>query len=105
MRQALIALAAIFAALAAPGIARADEAADRTAAIRLCRAEVSAQAGLEADSVRFDQVRVRPRLVRVDLDVWRNGRLQNVRCDVTRRHGEVEIASIAPALQSVRAAR
>jgi hypothetical protein len=105
MRQALFSFAAVVAALAVPGIARADEAGDRSAAIRLCRAEVSTQAGLEADNVRFDQVRVRPRLVRVDLDVWRNGQLQNVRCDVTRRNGEVEIASITPALQSVAAAR
>jgi hypothetical protein len=36
--------------------------------------------------------------------VWRDGRLQNVRCEVTRNAGELVIASITPALQTASAA-
>lgn len=92
-----IALAAV---LFVPGVASADDVSDRSEAIRLCRAEVSAQAGVEADAVRLDQVRVRPRAVRVDIDLWQDGRLQNVRCDVARAGGELNIASITPAVQT-----
>lgn len=82
-----------------------DNAADRTAAIQLCRAEVASQAGIEADTVRLDQVALRPRLVRVDFDLWRDGNLQNIRCEVSRAGGELQIASITPALQTVAVAR
>lgn len=91
------------AAFAVPGVATADDVSDRTEAIRLCRAEVASQAGLDANSVRLDQVRVRGTTIRVDLDVWTDGALQNVRCDVARNRGEVTIASITPALQTASA--
>jgi hypothetical protein len=92
------------AVLASPTAAFADNVGDRTAAIQLCRAEVAAQAGVEAGQVRLDQVRLRARLVRVDFDLWRNGDLQNISCEVTR--GEtLTIASITPALQTVAAAQ
>jgi hypothetical protein len=81
----------------------ANDVEDRTQAIRLCRAEVSARAGVVADEVRLDQARVRPRLVRVDLDVWTNGQLQNIRCDV-QRGDTLEIADITPTLQTAQAA-
>lgn len=93
------------AVLASPTAAFAgDNVADRSNAIQLCRAEVAAQAGAEADQVRLDQVRLRPRLVRVDFDLWRNGDLQNIRCEVTRGE-QLTIASITPALQTVAAAQ
>ncbi|HYD88140.1 MAG TPA: hypothetical protein VEA80_11735 [Vitreimonas sp.] len=91
------------AAFAIPGVAAADDVSDRTEAIRLCRAEVSSQAGLDIADVRLDQVRVRGTSIRVELDVWRDGDLQNVRCDVARNRGEVTIASISPAIQTASA--
>ncbi|QGZ96278.1 hypothetical protein [Terricaulis silvestris] len=93
------------AVLASPTAAFAgDNVADRTAAIRLCRAEVVAQTGAETGQVRLDQVNVRARLVRVDFDYWRNGDLQNIRCEVTR--GEpLAIASITPTLQTAAVAQ
>lgn len=100
-----MALTAVLAVLVVPSIASADDVADRTQAIALCRAEVTAQAGADA-TVRLDQVQVRPRAVRVDFDLWRNNHLQNVRCDVTRARGqELTIASITPALQTASIAR
>jgi hypothetical protein len=101
----LLAFAVMAAAvLSAPTVAHAgDTVSDRNAAIQLCRTEVTARAA-DADSVRFDQVRVRAAVVRVDFDVWRNGQLQNVRCDVTRG-ASLEIASITPELQAVASAR
>jgi hypothetical protein len=95
---------ALAAVLVIPGVASADDIADRNQAISICRAEVQARAGADA-SVRFDQVRVRPRAVRVDLDLWRNGQLQNVRCDVARGQGPLTIASISPTLQTASLAR
>jgi hypothetical protein len=90
----------------APHAAFAGEnVADRTAAIQLCRAEVASQAGVEADTVRLDQVALRPRVVRVDFDLWRDGNLQNIRCEVSRGGGELQIASITPALQTAAVAR
>ena len=100
MRKFVLSAIVFGALLAAPSVAVANDVSDRSAAIRLCRAEVSAQAGASASEVRLDQVRVRPRAVRVDLDVWRDGNLQNVRCDVTRGDGELTIAAITPALQT-----
>lgn len=105
MKNFLMSAMALTAVLVIPTVASADDVADRSAAIALCRAEVTAQAGADA-TVRLDQVQVRPRAVRVDFDLWRNNRLQNVRCDVTRARGEqLTIASITPALQTASIAR
>ena len=98
MRNFLMSAMALSAVLMIPGVASADDVSDRNQAISLCRAEVQAQAGADA-TVRLDQVRVRPRAVRVELDLWRNGQLQNVRCEVTRGQ-ELTIAAITPALQT-----
>lgn len=95
--------AAALAAFMIPGVAAADDVADRTEAIRLCRAEVVSQTGLDAGSVRLDQVRVRGTSIRVDLDVWRDGSLNNVRCDVARNRGDLTIAQITPAQQTASA--
>ena len=51
-----------------------------------------------ADQVRFDKVRTRLASVRVDFDVWRDGQLTNVRCEVARNAGDLTIASISPNL-------
>lgn len=99
MRNFLMSAMALTAVMVLPGVAQADDVSDRSQAISLCRAELTAQAG-EGATVRLDQVRVRPRAVRVDFDLWRDGRLQNVRCDVSRGHGQLQIASITPALQT-----
>lgn len=97
MRNSLFSTAIIVAALTTPAVARAEEA-PRPNAVELCRTEVAAQAGVAIDQVRLDQIRTRTRLVRIDLDVWRDGQLQNVRCDVARTQGELTIAAIDPAL-------
>lgn len=89
--------------LAAPGVASADEVQDRTQAIHLCRTEVASQAGVELAQARFDQVRVRPHAVRVDIDLWRGGELQNIRCEVSRTGGNLTVASITPALTTATA--
>jgi hypothetical protein len=102
MRSFMISALAL-GALLVPSQAAADEVSDRNAAIQLCRAEVTSEAGAEADRVRFDQVRVRRSSVRVDFDVWRDGRLTNVRCDVERNAGELTIAAISPALTTATA--
>ena len=95
---------ALAAVLVIPGVASADEVSDRSQAIALCRAEVQAQAGADA-TVRLDQVRVRPRAVRVELDLWRGGDLQNVRCEVSRSADQLTIAPISPTLQTASLAR
>ena len=99
MKNFLFSAMALTAVLIIPGAALADDVSDRSQAIRICKAEVAAQAGVDVAAVRFDQVRVRATSVRVDLDLWRNGDLQNIRCDV-RRGDELQIASITPALQT-----
>lgn len=101
MKKYLISLA-FAAAVVVPGVASAgDDVTDRAAAIRLCRAEVQSQTGLDAEHVRFDQVRLRRSDIRVELDVFRDGQLQNVSCEVDRRRGqELTIAEITPALQT-----
>jgi hypothetical protein len=105
MKNFLFSSMALAAFLFIPSVASAgDDASERTEAIRLCRAEVAAQAGADADAVRLDQVRVRPRAVRVDLDLWRDGRLQNVRCEVDRTGAGLTIAAITPTLQTASAA-
>lgn len=93
------------AAIALPSQAAANEIEARNTAIELCRAEITAQSGLGADAVRFDNVRVRLSNVRVNFDVWRDGNLTNVRCDVARSRGELVIASITPAAETLAAAR
>lgn len=99
MQKFSLAAMALAAALVIPNMAFADDVRDRTEAIQLCRAEIASQAGVDASQVRLDQVRVRGRSIRVDLDVWRDGSLQNVRCDVNRA-AELTIAAITPALQT-----
>lgn len=94
--------AALTAFLIVPSVASADAASERSAAIRACRAEVSSQTGVAIDDVRLDQARVRGTTVRVDLDVWRDGQLQNVRCDATRAD-EPTIVAISPTLQTASA--
>jgi len=102
MRTSLLSALVLAGALFTPSLASADEVADRNQAIQLCRGEVASQAGVEVSSVRLDQVRVRGASVRVDLDLWRDGRLQNVRCDVSR--GEtLTIAEITPTVQTAAA--
>jgi len=86
------------AAFGLPAMASADTASDRSAAIALCRAEVVSQWNAAPEQVRLDNALVRARLVRIDLDLWRDGQLQNVRCEVTRG-AELTIASITPAVQ------
>ena len=103
MKNFLFSSMALAAVLFVPGTASADDVSDRSAAIRLCRTEIAAQARLDTEAVRLDQVRVRPRTVRVDFDLWRNGDLQNISCEVTRGE-QLTIASITPALQTVAAA-
>lgn len=99
MKTFLMSALALTAVLVIPGVANADDVSDRNAAIHLCRSEVQAQAG-ESATVRLDTVRVRPRTVRVELDLWRGGALQNVRCDVARGGPQLTIAAITPALQT-----
>ncbi len=103
MRNFLMSAMALATVLVVPGVASANDVTDRGHAISLCRAEVQAQFG-EGASVGLDQVRVRPNLVRVDLDLWRDGQLQNVRCDVARGQ-ELTIAAITPGLQTASLAR
>jgi len=92
------------AAFGLPGVASADSAADRSQAISLCRAEVAAQAGVDPAQVRLDNTLLRARVVRVDFDLWQNGQLQNIRCEVTRG-AELTIASISPSLLQNASAR
>ena len=104
MKNFVMSAMALAAVLVIPSVANANDlTAERNQAIALCRAEVQAQAGADA-TVRLDQIRVRPRIVRVDLDLWRGSNLQNVRCDVQRGE-ELTIASITPAVQTAQLAR
>jgi|CXWL01.1.fsa_nt_gi hypothetical protein len=100
MLKSLAAAAALAILVGLPGPALADPVADRNGAIALCRTEIAARAGVDAGTIRLDQARLRGRLVRVDLDVWSNGRLQNIRCDVARGGPALTIASITPAVQT-----
>lgn len=95
MRAFIVSALVLGASAILPGQAAASsDVADRTAAIQLCRAEIAAQA--DGADVRLDHVRVRPRQVRVHLDVWRGGQLTNVRCDVARGGAELTVAAISP---------
>jgi hypothetical protein len=98
MKTTMFALAFAALSFSAPA-ASAGETEDRTAAIRLCRAEVAQQAGVTEADARFDEVRVRSRAVRVDIDLWRDGQLTNVRCEVSRDGDQLTVASISPSLQ------
>ncbi|MBN8608564.1 MAG: hypothetical protein J0L81_16735 [Caulobacterales bacterium] len=104
MKKFLMSAMALTAVLIVPNAAMAADsaAADRAAAIRTCRAEIAAQAGLTVEDVRLDQARVRGTTVRVDLDVWRGSQLQNVRCDATRGE-EPTIIAISPTIQTASA--
>ncbi len=86
-----LAALAVFAAV--PNAWAGDDGADRSAALRLCRAEVAARANVPAEEVRLDAIQTRARLVRIDLDVWKNGDLVNVRCDVARG-AELQITAL-----------
>jgi hypothetical protein len=98
MKNILISAIALVAFVAVPSVASADANTEaRSRAIQLCRTEVAARSGADADSVRLDQVRVRAGSIRVDFDLWSDGQLQNIRCDVDRSP-ELQIASITPPL-------
>jgi hypothetical protein len=97
MRTSIFSALAL-AAFLAPSLAAAESTSDRGAAIQLCRTQVAAQAGVSPEQIRLDQARETLRRVRVDLDVWRGGQLQNVRCDVVRG-AELTVASITPPVQ------
>jgi hypothetical protein len=102
MRTSIFSVLAL-AAFLAPSLAAADNnTSDRGAAIQLCRTQVAAQAGVSPEQIRLDQARETLRRVRVDLDVWRGGQLQNVRCDVVRG-AELTVASITPPVQTASA--
>lgn len=88
----------------APAAFAGDDAADRRAAISLCRAQVAQQAGVGVEDARLDTLRVRARAIRVDIDLWKDRQLTNVRCDVTRGEA-LAIASISPTLTTATAAR
>jgi hypothetical protein len=102
MRNLFVSSLALVAFLGLVSPAFADLASDRAAAIQTCREEVTRQAGVDSDAVRLDQVRPRGRGFRVDLDLWREGELTNVRCD-TAQDATQTIAEISPALTSATA--
>jgi hypothetical protein len=93
----LIVAALALTAFGLPGVASADTARDRQAAISLCRADIAAQANVDPASIELDNIRVRAGLIRVDFDLWHNGSLQNIRCEVSRG-AELTVASITPTL-------
>src|SRR5262249_4695566 len=103
MRNLMLAglLAAALFGVATPASAVSD--ADLNQAIALCRTTVAQQAGADLDHARFHQVSERGRLVRVDIQLWKNGRLTNVRCEVTTGQTPLSIAQITPALQTANA--
>ncbi len=88
---------ALAASVLAPGFALARDNGERNEAIRLCVEEVVSRTGLNAEQVRFDELRVGRNTIRVDVDVWRGNQLQNVRCDVARGEA-LTIAALVPAL-------
>ena len=97
-----VTVAALAAFVLIPNLASAREPSEQIQAVRLCRAEIAQQTGLESDDIRLDQVRLRAQFIRVDLDVWNGSTLQNVRCDVSRGD-TLTVASIDPALASAQA--
>ena len=90
-------LAAAFLLSLSPAAVAQPSANQVSDAIALCRDSIAEQTHTDVDHVRLDQVRQRTHSVTVDIDLWRDGRLTNVRCEVAR--GEtLTIASITPAL-------
>lgn len=100
MRSLMLSGLALAGVLGFAAPAAADERSD---AIALCRAEVIRQTGAEDGQLRLDQTRTRGRAVHVDLDLWRDGQLTNVRCSVQGGAEGQVIASINPALQTATA--
>ncbi|MES1199565.1 MAG: hypothetical protein ABUS48_06260 [Pseudomonadota bacterium] len=100
-----IAIAALALLSLLPTPAFADAAHDRSAAIQVCRAEVAARTGVEADTVRLNNVRPHGRSFRVDLSVWTNSAITNVRCEASVNAGTAEVASIDPPLTAASASR
>jgi len=98
MRTTLLAALALTAIVATPSLAWADEISDRADAVSLCRTQVSTQSGIAADAIRLDEVRTRPNAISVHFNIWQNGARQDVRCNVSRSHGQLTVASIDPAL-------
>ena len=76
---------------------------DASAAINLCRTTVAQQTGAALDHVRFDEVHQRAHAVLVDLNLWADGKLTNVRCEVARGD-TLTVASISPELHSAASA-
>src|SRR5262249_37853059 len=77
--------------------------ADLNQAIALCRGTVAQPGGTDLDHARFRQVSVRGRSVLVDIQLWRNSRLTNVRCEVSTAQAPLSVASVTPALQAATA--
>lgn len=96
MRTTFLAALALT-AIALPGFAHAASA-DQNAAVQLCRNEVSTQAGVQAGDLHLTQVRDRLASVRVHFNFFRNGEQTGVDCEVARRQGALQIASITPPL-------
>lgn len=103
MRNSVLAavVAASFLGFAPSASAVTD--ADLNQAIALCRTTVAQQAGADLDHARFHQVSERGRLIRVDIQLWKNSHLTNVRCEVTTGQTPLSIAQITPALQTATA--
>lgn len=102
MRVLFVSGLALISILGAAQPAAADVASDRAAAIQVCRDEVGRQTGVEPASIRLDQIRTRGRGFRVDLDLWRDGQLTNVRCDTAGGESQT-VAEITPALATATA--
>ena len=102
MRTTFLAALALAAIVSAPGLARADEAANQ--AVALCRNEVATQAGVAGGDLRLTQVRDRLNSVRVHFNLFRNGQTEDVDCEVARHQGALQIASINPPLATAVAA-
>lgn len=102
MRITILSFLAL-AAVAAPGIASADATSERAAAVQLCRAQVADQAAVSVDNVRLTGVRDSLRSLRIDVELWRNGARQNVRCEVDRSGDQPTLVSINPPIQTASA--
>jgi len=98
MRTTFLAALALSAALAAPGLARADQVGDQGAAVQLCRSQITSQAGVTDDQLRLTQATTRLSGIRVHFDLWRNGQVQGVDCQVLRHDGAFQVAAINPPL-------
>jgi hypothetical protein len=103
MRNIVLAGAVAAALLGFAPQASAVTDADLNQAIALCRGTVASQGGADLDHARFHQVSVRGRTVLVDIQLWRNNRLTNVRCEVSTGQTPFAVASVTPALQTATA--